>query len=550
LTARSRVALATLVCVAGAGPGASVARGETPDPGQTPSALTLEARDETGRQVSALHTGERLVLHGTVTPAVLGEPIAVSVALGTRPLLEASARIDSVDADGVGTFRTSLRPTRGGELSAVARRGAGGATSAPLGLPIRTLGRARAGCQGPVALTGLAASRPPRATGGRLRRGALLEPGVRLVVPDNAAVQLRRDAVSYRVVGGRILVECRGLTVRLPRGRGAVTSSAYRGWDMRTVAGDVVRIGAGGLVRMDTWPFSKPSDQRRLDRGAVPPYWADGTPCARGCRPRGARTGWPLKPFHRPHPLRSGLNEWRPANLHIGVDIQALDGTRVYAIQSGYASVAGVGTVDSRVRVGSYEYWHVEPLVHAGQYVHAHRTVIGRIIRGAGHLHLSELGGGYLNPLRPGGRVLSPYADTEEPVVGAVKRFGGSAFVEAFDPQSHRETIKYRTPVLAPAAVAWRARDARGRALSELRFAYRGSHHYPSGAKSVLYGPGTSRPDHAGAIAGGWACFWRFRICVPTWNYRLSGVPSRAVSLSIYVWDWAGNVARRTSPLP
>ena len=34
--------------------------------------------------------------------------------------------------------------------------------------------------------------------------------------------------------------------------------------------------------------------------------------------------------------------------------------------------------------------------------------------------------------------------------------------VEAFDPQSFRAQIKYRTPVLAPAALAYRAWDAGG----------------------------------------------------------------------------------------
>jgi hypothetical protein len=298
---------------------------------------------------------------------------------------------------------------------------------------------------------------------------------------------------------------------------------------------------------MDTWPFAKSPEQRPLQPSAVPPYWADGSACATGCRPAGALTGWPLKPFHVAHPLRAGLNEWRPANMHIGIDIQALDGTPVYAIQSGPASIAGVGTVDIRVHVGSYEYWHVVPRVHTGEYVRAHRTVIGHIIRGAGHLHLSELHGDYVNPLRPGGRVLAPYRDTEEPVIGAPRRSGSQVFVEAFDPQSLRETIKYRTPVLAPAAIAWRARDARGRALTPLEFAYRGSHHYPTSAKSWVYGPGTIPPTHVGAFAGGWSCFWRFKVCVPKWNYRLSGVPADAASLSVYAWDWAGNVAVRSS---
>jgi hypothetical protein len=64
-----------------------------------------------------------------------------------------------------------------------------------------------------------------------------------------------------------------------------------------------------------------------------------------------------------------------------------------------------------------------------------------------------------------------------------------------------------------------------------------------------VYGPGTTPPTHAGAIAGGWACFWRFAICVPRWRYRLAGVPARAASLSVYAWDWAGNVAARTTAI-
>jgi hypothetical protein len=572
------------ICLVGAGLHASAALG------QAPSVLTLEARDDADQPISALHAGETLVLRGTSTPAAVGEPIAISATLDGQPLLERTAQVDAVGPNGAGTFQMSLRITRAGQLSVLARHAA--AASVPVELSISMVGRVEGGCQGPATLTRLVASSPPRVRDVPLRRGALLEPGARVRERQGAVIRLRRGNATYRSPGGELAVECRALKllrgriravdqkhgrarvlignalatvagpgrldadvtarphrVRFVQGRGRMTSSADPRSIMRTVAGDAVLIDHHGLLRMDTWPFAKSPDQRRLRRGAVPPYWADGSACATGCRPAGALTGWPLKPFHEAHPLRSGLNEWRPANMHIGVDIQALDGTRVYAIQSGQASIAGVGTVDIRVRVGSYEYWHVEPLVHAGQHVRAHRTVIGRTIRGAGHLHLSELRGGYLNPLRPGGRVLTPYRDTEAPVIGAASRYGGQVFVEAFDPQSLRETIKYRTPVLAPAAVAWRARDARGRAISSLRFAYRGSHHYPTSAKSLVYGPGTTPPNHAGAIAGGWACFWRFTICVPKWNYRLSGVPAGAASVSVYAWDWAGNVARRTSSL-
>jgi hypothetical protein len=335
--------------------------------------------------------------------------------------------------------------------------------------------------------------------------------------------------------------------VRFTRGKGFVAAAGAPASTVRAFDGDVVLLGRDGLPRMNTWPFARSPDQRHLDPAGITRFWADGLACSTGCRPAGALRGWPLKPFHEPHPLRSGLNEWRPANMHIGIDIQALDGTPVFAVQSGHAALAGLGTVDARVIVGQYEYWHLIPSVRSGQYVRAHRTVIGRIERGAGHLHFSETRGGYLNPLRPGGRVLAPYRDSEEPIVGRVTRAGAGAFVEAFDPQSVRATIKYRTPVTAPAAIAWRARDVKGNAISSLRFAYRGSHHYPPEAKHVIYGPGTTPPDNPDRAPGGWSCFWRYVVCVPKWNYRIGAMPPGTRSVTVYAWDWAGNVAARTT---
>jgi hypothetical protein len=583
-----RSALATAIC--GLVVTSSPAQAAAP-----PGAVTLQALNDGGEPASALHAGETLIVRGTLTPAVAGESVALSEALDGQPLTTRTATVAAVAPTGAGTFETDLRPVRAGQLSVVAHHAAsavaGDSVSAPVTVAVTTVGRPAAGCRDPATLARLDPARPPLAAAAVLRRGALLAPGAHVQVPEGTTVGLRRGAARYRSPGGRFAVECQAVKLlggrmraavtthhghaqllmgtalaavaggsrvdvdagrrrmHFVRGHGHVTTAADPRAILHTVAGDTVLVDRHGLARLDTWPFAKSPDQRRLDRSAVPPYWADGAACATGCRPAGALTGWPLKPFHAQHPLRAGLNEWRPANMHIGIDIQALDGTSVYAIQSGTAWIAGVDTVDVRVRVGSYEYWHVQPAVHSGEYVRAHRTVIGRVIRGAGHLHLSELHGDYVNPLRPGGRVLTPYRDSEEPVIGSPHRSGGQVFVEAFDPQSLRETIKYRTPVLAPAAVAWRARDAHGRALTPLQFAYRGSHHYPTSAKSWVYGPGTTPPNHVGAIAGGWACFSRFTICVPKWNYRLAGVPASAASLSVYAWDWAGNVAVRTSSL-
>jgi hypothetical protein len=218
-------------------------------------------------------------------------------------------------------------------------------------------------------------------------------------------------------------------------------------------------------LRLDVWPFSISRLQRpttRADR--LTPFWADGQPCSIGCGAPGVR-GWPIKPFHQPHAIRAGINELRPANLHVAVDIEAADFQPVYAIQSGYASSSPTGSYrDYKVRVGAFTYWHIVPTVSTGQYVVAYKTRIGAVEQGFGHLAFEEGGDNdYLNPLRPGGP-LRPYTDAEAPIIGTPHVFrDGRVIVGVFDPQSiiHRES--YETPVLAPSALAWRLYDGRGR---------------------------------------------------------------------------------------
>jgi hypothetical protein len=302
-----------------------------------------------------------------------------------------------------------------------------------------------------------------------------------------------------------------------------------------------------GIVPFTPSPRLRPP--RRADH--LPPFWADGRLCSTGCRPAGAIPGWPLKPFHRQHALRAGLNERRTGSLHIGIDIQAWNGQAVYAMQSGRATVIRHG-IDTRVKVGRYLYWHVIPSVSDGQAVAAYRTVVGHVLTPAGHLHLSEtLGTGasdesYLNPLRPGGRVLAPYRDLAPPVIGEPGLHpGGVVDVRAYDPQSFTVRTTYFTPVLAPAALAYRLYSARGRALTPLRWALRGTHVYPFSLVGVIYWPG--------ARGGGWLCFAYHPRCTPNWHYRLAGglapplprVPAGRYLLATYAWDWAGNVSAR-----
>jgi hypothetical protein len=301
---------------------------------------------------------------------------------------------------------------------------------------------------------------------------------------------------------------------------------------------------ADARVRVpNTWPFAPPSGLRKAKpRDALPSLWRDGRPCSTGCRARGAVPGWPVKPFHRQHLLRAGLNELRPGNLHSGVDILARDGTPVYAIQPGRARVLERRGRDARVRVGDFEYWHIRPRVAEGQAIHPYREVLGTIVSGASHVHLSELrGNANLNPLRPGGRVLAPWRDTGAPVLSRPRLLRGRrVLIQGFDPQGSRRT---RRPALALAGLAYRLFDARGRRVGRLRWALRGTRQLAGSLRRRIYAPG-SRPSFA-------TCIMRPRHpCRSRWVYRLAGglaprlgVRDRRVyRLTAYAWDWAGHV--------
>jgi hypothetical protein len=299
-----------------------------------------------------------------------------------------------------------------------------------------------------------------------------------------------------------------------------------------------------------TYPFARVAADRHatLWDGLVP-FWSDGIACAVGCRPRGVITGWPLKPFHAQHALRAGLNERRLSGFHVGVDVMATWGQEIYAIQSGYAHILHDGDAAARVRVGSYIYWHVKLQVREGEYVRAYHTVLGTTFRYMRHLHLSEVdgAGSYLNPLRPGGRALAPWSDSEPPVIGRpTVSADGSAVVDVFDPQSFVPRIYYDTPVLAPAALAYRLFDSGGGRISGLEWALRGSRWLPNYLAGTVFA--------ANAHSPGFFCFARRLVCKPRWRYRLAGglaprLPlsslSGRVRLTVYAWDWAGNVTAR-----
>ena len=137
--------------------------------------------------------------------------------------------------------------------------------------------------------------------------------------------------------------------------------------------------------------------------------------------------GWPVKPFHRQHPVRAFFGDprigGRSHSFHFGVDISCPDGTPVYATISGraYISPRHPETVSVIADGGNVEfgYWHVVPSVRSGERVTAYRTVIGKVASSWEHVHFAEHRNGvYLNPLRPG--AMGPYTDRTVPTVRAL----------------------------------------------------------------------------------------------------------------------------------
>jgi hypothetical protein len=349
----------------------------------------------------------------------------------------------------------------------------------------------------------------------------------------------RRPSGSRLLAVGAILACLAGLGVTL----GSISATPTRAAQpaRATVPPRPARTGHD-----PTFPFAPDPADRPVHPDEVPSLYADGLSCSTGCRPPGAQIGWPLVPFHVEHPLRAGLNELRPGSLHVGVDIQARDGASVYAVQSGVADVMAPNGPNARVRVGHYVYWHILPSVVTGQPVTAFVTKLGTVMSGYGHIAFSELGwhGEYVNPLRPGGSVLSPYMNTRPPVIGRPAiAAGGQVVVAAFSPQSFVRRTRYPTPVLAPAGLAYRLFTTDGVAVTPLEWAFRGTHLLAFSERELIYAPGAGAP--------GYGCFATRSVCVPHWVYRLAGglapplpfaLPPGAYRLTVYAWDWSDNV--------
>jgi hypothetical protein len=227
----------------------------------------------------------------------------------------------------------------------------------------------------------------------------------------------------------------------------------------------------------------------------------------------GGRTGynWPVAPFEREHPVRGVFGDPRTIfsapptaegaltgggdfQFHFGVDISARDGTIVYPVVSGTVTSRSKDNVFVSCGGGRvFEYWHVAPSVGVGSHVTAYRTELGRIVRGAKHVHLSELlDGAYVNPLQAGH--LTPYTDREAPRIVSVSAQvsdGAPALVnlvrgriefvvEAYDAPNLPVPGIWRDMPVSPALVTWKVRDMRGKVVLGSRVAVDFRFHIPA----------------------------------------------------------------------
>ena len=271
--------------------------------------------------------------------------------------------------------------------------------------------------------------------------------------------------------------------------------------------------------------------------------------------------GWPVKPFHRQHPVRGFFGDPRIAedahgttrSFHFGIDISCPDGTPVYATMSGrivldhrhHETISIVGTNENV----TFSYWHVIPSVRTGQVAVAFRTVLGHVAKGWAHVHFSETRNGtYVNPLRAG--ALEPYADTTRPQLKSFRVERGARplsttpssgtfdlVVEAYDTTPIPIAAPWHDKPVTPAVLQWRPNGSRvWRTAVDVRWTI------PDASLYNRQFAAWTRQNNP------WGCRGRYRFFLghdldarTFWNIR---------SIEVRAIDTRGNSTTRVFPLP
>jgi murein DD-endopeptidase MepM/ murein hydrolase activator NlpD len=257
-------------------------------------------------------------------------------------------------------------------------------------------------------------------------------------------------------------------------------------------------------------------------------------------------------PFDQAHPIRANFGDPRTTfhaaptqaglmtghgvfAFHFGVDIAVADGTAVYAVRSGTASLLGGRNVQVDSGAGfKTQYWHIIPAVKPGQHVTMQETVLGHVMKGYEHVHFTELDHGRpVNPLAPGH--LGPYDEGAAPQLSSVSfRVGNSAREELAEsvsgaivpvvrsqdaPALHVPGVWADLPV-APALLTWRVERAQnGRIAVPRRVAFDVRKTLPENRKFWTYYARGSRQNMA---SFGTQRAWR---TPGTYLYRLAREP-------------------------
>ena len=217
---------------------------------------------------------------------------------------------------------------------------------------------------------------------------------------------------------------------------------------------------------------------------------------------------WPVKPFHRPHPVRGNFGDPRTIfwglqaddafggsfNFHSGVDISAAARAPVYAVASGVVRQVAWDEIIVRARGRAFQYWHLSPAVYAGEQVRAEVTVLGTIRARSGHVHLTEIDNGQaVNPLRH----LRPFSESDAPVIRGIeirvartdeRRLAGRSLVlrgriwliaDAFDYPNLAPPPRWGDLPVTPALLEWGLTGSGGRAAIPLHVAVDFRHRLP-----------------------------------------------------------------------
>ncbi len=238
--------------------------------------------------------------------------------------------------------------------------------------------------------------------------------------------------------------------------------------------------------------------------------------CRYLARDRLAAYPWPVKPFHRMHPVRGNFGDPRTVftgpeggafSFHNGIDISAWPGNRVYPVKSGIA-VRVTGDLISVETPGGrrFQYIHLAPRVHVGEEVTALKTVLGLVRPRWNHVHLTELREDCaVNPLMP--HHLEPYRDTTRPTVQAILFQAPSRtplraddltgkvriLADAFDTPELASPYPWKSLPVAPVHVAWRLTTLGGRVVAKNTAADFRYGEPPRQDFCTVYAPGTEQ---------------------------------------------------------